>query len=120
MSFYEATLAIKLDVAKEEREELIKEIKSFIGDEESKEIKGIEELGVRSFAYEAEKSKEGFFVTINFQTDPSRVQEIRKFLRAKAQVIRLMITRRKTLPQSGTDEQKTTRKRKGGKESGQP
>jgi len=99
MAFYEATFAIKPDVAEEERKELIQEIKNFISDEVKEEVKKVEELGVQSFAYEVEKAKEGFFVTINFRTEPSQLKEIRDFLKAKDQIIRLMIIKGKKLPQ---------------------
>ena len=119
MAFYEATFAIKPDVAEEERKKLLQEIKNFISDEVKEEVKKVEELGMQSFAYEVEKAKEGFFVTINFRTEPSRLKEIRDFLKAKDQIIRLMIIKGKKLPQKEQLETSKEEEKEKGGEGGQ-
>jgi len=119
MAFYEATFAIKPEVAEEQRKELIQEIKNFIIDETREEVKKVEELGVQGLAYEVEKAREGFFVTIDFQTEPSRLKEIRDFLKAKDQIIRLMIIKGKKLPQKEQLETSKEEEKEKGEESGQ-
>jgi len=67
---------------------------------------------MRKLAYEVEKAKEGFFVTINFQTDPLRIRKIQKFLRDKEEIIRLLIVKNKKKSSDQADQ-------KEGEENGQ-
>lgn len=96
MPLYETIFAIKPEVTEEEGEKLLEDVKNFIVDERG-EIKDVNQLGMRRFAYKVEKVKEGFFSVINFQTESSRVREIQQFLKARDQIIRLMIVKRKGL-----------------------
>jgi small subunit ribosomal protein S6 len=92
MPCYETTFVLKPELDEEKRGEILEGIKIFIGDEKG-EVKNIDERGMRKLAYEIAGVKEGFFVTINFQTNPSRIREIQKFLRAKDEIVRLMIVK---------------------------
>ncbi len=111
MYHYEATFALKPELDEEKRGEILEEIKNFIANEKGK-IKNLDERGMRKLAYEVEKAKEGFFVTINFQTDPLRIRKIQKFLRDKEEIIRLLIVKNKKKSSDQADQ-------KEGEENGQ-
>jgi len=92
MPYYEATFVLKPQLDEEKRGEILEGIKNFIADEKG-EVKNVDERGMRKLAYEVAGVKEGFFVAIDFQTNSSQVREIQKFLRAKDEIVRLMIVK---------------------------
>ena len=49
------------------------------------------ELGKRPLGYEVRKFREGFFVSVEFQVDPLKMQEFRKALELQPEVIKYMI-----------------------------
>lgn len=88
------TFAFSFKIDVEEREELLKKIESFIGQNRGK-IEKINQLGKRKFAYEVNKEKEGFFTTLTFQAEPAFVGDIYKFVKSKNPVMRLMLIKKK-------------------------
>ncbi|MCD6471859.1 30S ribosomal protein S6 [Candidatus Aerophobetes bacterium] len=93
MSLYKLTLILKIELDKEKREELLKKIKDTINNKDEGEIKNVSDGKVRKLAYEIDKNKEGIFTTIDFEILPSKVKEIKDFLKTQEGVIRAMITK---------------------------
>ena len=95
MSIYDMTFAFSSQIDGEKRKELLEKIESFIEQKQGK-VEKINQLGKRKFAYEVNKEKEGFFVTLVFQTKPTLVGDIYKFVNSKDFVIKLMLVKKKS------------------------
>jgi len=90
----------------------VKEVQDFIVNQNGK-IENVES-GIQKFAFEVDKTNKGFFVSIIFEVDTSKVDGIHQFLIKKRDIIRAMLIRQEIHP-----------KNKGGKkderiESGSP
>lgn len=96
MGIYEMTFAFDSQVDEEKKEELLEKIESFIGQKKGK-VEKINQLGKRRFAYEVNKEKEGFFITLILQMEPAEVEGLYKFVNSDNSVIRLMIVKKKNL-----------------------
>jgi len=55
-------------------------------------ITGINEWGIRDLAYEIKKQKKGYYVVVNFQSEPVACQEFTRIVRLDPKVIRFLIT----------------------------
>ncbi len=55
-------------------------------------ITGINEWGIRDLAYEIKKQKKGYYVVVNFQSEPIACQEFTRIVRLDSKVIRFLIT----------------------------
>ncbi|NQS89873.1 30S ribosomal protein S6 [Patescibacteria group bacterium] len=96
MGIYEMTFAFNSQAEEEKKEELLEKIESFIGKKKGK-VEKINQLGKRRFAYEVNKEKEGFFITLVLQMEPAGVEGLYKFANSDNSVIRLMIVKKKNL-----------------------
>ena len=103
MARYRATFALKSGLNEEERASLLDGFKDVVSHDKG-EIENVSQMGVRKFAYEVEREKEGFFITVNFQINSSEVNRVRDFLKTKEGIVRLMILRRKALPEKKREE----------------
>jgi len=92
MSCYEITFVLKPEWDEKRREELGKKVREFLN-EKTVEIKTMNEEGLRKLAYEVKKKKEGYFVILNFEAEPSIMEEFRNFMHSQG-VIRLMIIKK--------------------------
>ncbi|MFQ6067368.1 MAG: 30S ribosomal protein S6 [bacterium] len=103
MARYQATFALKTGLNEEEKASLLDGFKDVVSHDKG-EVEKISQIGVRKFAYEVKKEKEGFFMAVNFQINSSEVNRIREFLKTKEGVVRLMVLRRKTPPERKKEE----------------
>lgn len=94
MTWYQAAFALKTGLNEEERAKLLDGFKDAVSHDKG-EIEDISQIGMRKFAYEVKKEKEGFFITVNFQINSSEVNRVREFLKTREGIVRLMILRRK-------------------------
>ena len=95
MSYYEITFVLKPEWDEKRMEELSKKMREFLS-ERAVEIKTMNEEGLRRLAYEVKKKKEGYFVILNFEAEPSIMGEFRNFMYSEG-VIRLMIIKKDKL-----------------------
>lgn len=98
MPLYGAVLALRPELSDEERDLLLKGIEEVIVNEKG-EVKDVNLMGMQRFAYEIGKGKEGFFITIDFHFDSSKVDRIREFFSGEKRIVRAMITRKKISPE---------------------
>jgi len=94
MSIYDMTFAFSSQADEEKREELLEKIESFIRQNQGR-VEKINQLGKRKFAYEVNKEKEGFFVTLVFQAKSTVIGDIYKFVNSEDFVIKLMLVKKK-------------------------
>ena len=103
MAWYQASCVLKTGLNEEERARLLDGLKDIVSHDKG-EVENISQIGVRKFAYEVGKEKEGFFITVNFQINSSEVNRVREFLKTKEGIVRSMIIRRKAPPEKKKEE----------------
>ena len=91
MSLYRATFALRPELEEEEKNSTVKEVQDFVVSQNGK-IENVES-GIQKFAFEIDKTNKGFFVSIIFEVDASKVDGIHQFLIKKRDIIRAMLTR---------------------------
>ncbi|TET44273.1 30S ribosomal protein S6 [Candidatus Aerophobetes bacterium] len=99
MDTYEVILAFQPELDEEIRKATLEKLESIISDGKGK-IEDLNQLGMRKFAYEVKKAKEGFFVLASFQTEPSQISRIREFLNSDEVIVRAMLTKQR-IPAKG-------------------
>ncbi len=91
MSLYRATFVLRPELEEEEKNSTVKEVQDFVVSQNGK-IENVES-GIQKFAFEVDKTNKGFFVSIVFEVDASKVHGIRQFLIKKRDIIRAMLIR---------------------------
>lgn len=91
MNKYELVCIFNPNTDEEKRNQLLDKFKGII--EADGEIENVDEWGLRKLAYEIDKLKEGYYVLINFTTNPDTPKELDRNFKIADEVIRHMIVR---------------------------
>ena len=91
MSLYRATFALRPELEEEEKNSTVKEVQDLVVSQNGK-IESVD-TGMQKFAFEVDKANKGFFVSIVFEVDASKVHGIHQFFIKKRDIIRAMLTR---------------------------
>lgn len=91
MNKYELLCVFEPNTEEEKRNQLLDKFKGII--EADGEVENVDEWGLRKLAYEINKIKEGYYVLMNFTTNPDTPKEINRNLKIADEVIRHMIIR---------------------------
>jgi len=78
-------------------EEELKKAEAVISDEIQKnkgEIKTVQSLGKKRFAFVIKKQKEGFYHLVNFEATPGSIKLLKDSCRLNEDILRLLILRR--------------------------
>ena len=78
MNKYESVVIIDPSVDEEKVKELSHKFTDLIN--KDGKVEKVEELGKKRLAYEVKKNKEGYYVVLNFEANPTLIAEIRKKL----------------------------------------
>lgn len=89
MRKYEVMLILVPDLEEEKRNQLLDRFKGII--EKDGTITNVDEWGTRKLAYEIRDYKEGYYVVMNFETNPDVVSELDRVSRISDGVMRHMI-----------------------------
>ncbi|SNT00646.1 SSU ribosomal protein S6P [Anaerovirgula multivorans] len=89
MNKYELLCVFEPNTEEEKRNQLLDKFKGII--EADGEVENVDEWGLRKLAYEIDKIKEGYYVLMNFTTNPDTPKEINRNLKIADEVIRHMI-----------------------------
>ncbi|MEA3423938.1 MAG: 30S ribosomal protein S6 [Bacillota bacterium] len=89
MKNYETMFILKPNVEEEQRNAVIEKFKNII--DEGGEIVSVDEWGIKKFAYEIKKLKEGYYVLINFKSDSDVLNELERNYRISDDVIRFIV-----------------------------
>ena len=81
MSLYRATFVLRPEVEEQERNSTVKEVQDFVVSQNGR-IENVQS-GMQKFAFEVDKANKGFFVSIVFEADASKIHEIHQFLMKK-------------------------------------
>ncbi|AKL93550.1 30S ribosomal protein S6 [Clostridium aceticum] len=91
MNKYELLCIFAPNTEEEKRTQLLDKFKGIV--ETDGEVENIDEWGLRKLAYEIDKVKEGYYVLVNFATNPDVPKELDRNLKIADEVIRHMIIR---------------------------
>ena len=92
MNKYESVIIIKPNLDEGEIEWIITEITDLIN--QNGEVTKVEKMGVRKLAYEISKCKEGHYVVIYFEADPSIISELERNYRINENIIKFITVRK--------------------------
>ncbi|OEF99672.1 30S ribosomal protein S6 [Vulcanibacillus modesticaldus] len=90
MRKYEAMYILKPDLEQEATKELVEKFQNIITNNGG-EIEKLEEMGKRRLAYEIEDYNDGYYVLVNFKSEPAVVAELDRVFRITDGVIRYLI-----------------------------
>ena len=86
---YETMFIIKPTLSDEEITNQIDTVKSNI-EKNGGEIVSVDDMGVKSLAYEIQRNKRGYYYVIYFRAEPKVIEEILRNLRYTEEVIRFL------------------------------
>ena len=89
MRKYEAIFILRPSIEEEKRVEVIEKFKAIISADG--EIEKVEEWGNRKLAYEIEKIREGYYVLVHFNANPTLTKELERNFRISDDVIRYIV-----------------------------
>ena len=88
MNKYESVVIIDPSVEEEKVKDLSQRFTEIINHDGK--VEKVEELGKKKLAYEVKKNKEGYYVVINFEANPSLIAELERNYRIIDEVIKFI------------------------------
>ena len=88
MNKYESVVIIDPSVEEEKVKDLSQKFTELINHDGT--VEKVEELGKKKLAYEVKKNKEGYYVVINFEANPSLIAELERNYRIIDEVIKFI------------------------------
>lgn len=92
MNKYESVIIINPVMEEEGIKSLITKFSDLINSDGK--VESVEEMGKRKLAYEIKKNKEGYYVLINFEAQPSLITELERNYRITDEVIKFIVVRK--------------------------
>lgn len=86
---YETIFIINPEVGEESTKALVEKFKSMI--EASAQIENIDEWGKRKLAYEIKDKTEGYYVLVNFSSEPSFPAELERVYKISEEILKYII-----------------------------
>lgn len=93
MRKYELMFIIKPDLDEEATEATATKVNDIIA-RNGGEITNVDKWGKRRLAYEVQDYKDGFYVLVDFDSEPNVIAEIERLIRISEDVIKYLITRK--------------------------
>ncbi len=92
MNKYETIFIINPNVDDAGIKELIQKFSDLINSDGK--VEKVEEMGKRKLAYEIKKNKEGYYVVVNFEANPTLIKELERVYRITDEVIKFIVVRK--------------------------
>lgn len=92
MNQYETIFIMNNQITKEEQQAVIYKITSYI--KENGTITKEDNIGVKKLAYEVKKQKEGYYYLIEFESNPSVIDELQRIYRITDAVLKFITIRK--------------------------
>lgn len=92
MNQYETIFIMNNQIAKEEQKTVIERITNYI--KENGKIVKEDDIGARKLAYEIKKQKEGYYYLIEFESNPSVIDELQRIYRITDAVLKFITIRK--------------------------
>ncbi len=92
MNKYESVIIIRPNLEEGEIEGIITKITDLIN--QDGEVTKVDKMGVKRLAYEINKCKEGYYIVIYFESDPSIISELERYYRITENIIKFITVRK--------------------------
>ena len=92
MNKYESVVIINPGVEENGMKELIQKFSSLINSDGK--VENVNELGRKRLAYEIAKQKEGYYIVIDFEANPSLIAELERIYRITDNVMKFIVVRK--------------------------
>jgi len=92
MNKYETVFIINPNVEEEGIKALIQKFSDLINNDGK--VEEVNEMGKRKLAYEIKKNKEGYYVAIDFEANPTLITELERIYRITDDVIKFITVRK--------------------------
>lgn len=92
MNQYETIFIMNNQITKEEQQAVIDRITNYI--KENGKIVKEDDIGARKLAYEVKKQKEGYYYLIEFEANPSVIDELQRIYRITDAVLKFITIRK--------------------------
>ncbi|HEY4543843.1 MAG TPA: 30S ribosomal protein S6 [Tissierellaceae bacterium] len=91
MRNYEAVLIFYPNTEEEKRTQILERFKGIVEEEGS--VTKVDEWGLRKLAYTIDDLNEGYYVLVNFETNPEMVLELERVVKISDSIMRHIIIR---------------------------
>lgn len=88
MNKYESVIIISPNLEEGEIDNITQKVKDII--EENGAVTKVEKMGIKKLAYEIRKNKEGYYIVICFEADPSIIPELERNYRINENIIKFI------------------------------
>ncbi len=92
MNKYESVVIINPGVEENGMKELIQKFSNLINSDGK--VENVNELGKKRLAYEIAKQKEGYYIVIDFEANPSLIAELERIYRITDNVMKFIVVRK--------------------------
>ena len=91
MNKYESVVIINSNTDEQGIKALIKKFSDLINSDGK--VESVEEVGQKKLAYEIKKQKEGYYIIIKFEANPTLIAELERIYRIGDEVIKFIVVR---------------------------
>ena len=91
MNKYESVVIINPSVEEEKVKSLVQRFTDIINSDGK--VEKVDELGKKKLAYEVKKNKEGYYIVIYFEANPSLIAELERNYRIIDEVIKFIVVK---------------------------
>ena len=91
MNKYESVIIINPSVEEEKLKSLVQRFTDIINSDGK--VEKVDELGKKKLAYEVKKNKEGYYIVIYFEANPSLIAELERNYRIIDEVIKFIVVK---------------------------
>ncbi len=91
MNKYESVVIINPSVEEEKLKSLVQRFTDIINSDGK--VEKVDELGKKKLAYEVKKNKEGYYIVIYFEANPSLIAELERNYRIIDEVIKFIVVK---------------------------
>ena len=92
MNKYESVVIINPGVEENGMKDLIQKFSNLINSDGK--VENVNELGKKRLAYEIAKQKEGYYIVIDFEANPSLIAELERIYRITDNVMKFIVVRK--------------------------
>lgn len=92
MRKYEVMYILRPDLQEEANKASVERFASIVTNDGG-EMEKLQEMGKRRLAYEIKDQREGFYVLMNFKSEPQAVSELERVMKISDDVVRYLIVR---------------------------
>ena len=93
MNKYELLYIISCDAPEETREAIIKKFSDMV-EKDGGKVESIEKIGMKKFAYPIQDKQEGFYVLMNFESNPTLLREMEQQMALTEYFVRKMFIKK--------------------------